>query len=82
VWPESAIEPEEHAHNGAGAALQAARSANPEQVPQESPQIERTGVNEEALEDVGVSAKVCSSHAAGLVHMREGTLDAYTAEPL
>ena len=61
--------------------LQPSRRADADQLSHQQPEIETAGVNQQPLQNVGVSAQVHASHAAGLVEMREGPLQALAAEP-
>ena len=64
---------------GRRAALEAPRCANARQLPHEQPEIEPAGVHEHALQDVGMSAQVHASHAPGVVEMRIGAFEPFTA---
>ena len=64
---------------GAGAALEAARRPDAEQLPHEQPEIQAADLQEQALEDVAVSAQVHAAHPSGCVEMRIGTFEAFTA---
>ena len=61
--------------------LQPSRRAHADQMSHQQPEIETAGVNQQSLQNVGVSTKVHASHAAGLVEMREGPLQALAAQP-
>src|SRR5258708_14174330 len=64
---------------------EATRGTETDLSPHDQTEIEGRGVNEQSLENVCVTAKMGASHAAGLVQMREGTLEhlaAPTLQPL
>src|SRR5512143_2007057 len=61
--------------------LQPSRGAHAGQLPHQQAEIEAAGVDQQSLQNVRVSAKEYASHAAGLVEMREGPLQALAAEP-
>ena len=69
-------------NEGAGAALEAARRPDAEQLPHEQPEIQAADLQEQALEDVAVSAQVHAAHPSGCVEMRMGTFEAFTAPTL
>ena len=50
-----------------------------EQLPHEQPEIQAADLQEQALEDVAVSAQVHAAHPSGCVEMRLGTFEAFTA---
>ena len=80
--PQSAVEGEHDAQDETRTALQAARGAPPDHLTEQPAEIEAAGVNEKPLEDVCPASQVGTSHAAGLVHVREGALDSFAAQPL
>jgi hypothetical protein len=45
----------------------------------DEPEIEATRLNQQAFQDVGVTAQMRAAHAAGVVEMREGALDLLAA---
>jgi hypothetical protein len=45
-------------------------------------QVEAGGVNQQPLQDVGVTAEVSASHTPGFVQVREGALDQLASHPL
>ena len=58
------------------APLQAARRANADQLPEQHAEVEAREVNQEALQDIAMPAQMRAPHPAGLVGVRERTLDA------
>ena len=64
------------------ASLQPAWRADADQLPHEQAEIEAASVNQQPLQDVWVTAKVGPSHAAGLIHVREGTFQQLAPHPL
>ena len=77
--PESSRQCQECGDDGDEPPLQPSRRARADQLSHQQPKIETAGVNQESLQNVGVSAKVHASHAAGLVEMREGPLETLAA---
>ena len=77
--PEAAQCEPQSVDEGAGAALEAARRPDAEQLPHEQPEIQAADLQEQALEDVAVSAQVHAAHPSGCVEMRIGTFEAFTA---
>ena len=65
----------------AQSALQAARRADADQLTHDEPEIEATGMNQQALQDVRVTAQMRAAHAARVVEMREGAFDPLAASP-
>src|SRR4051794_18545558 len=61
--------------------LQATRRANADQLPHEEPEIESARVDQQSFQNVRVPAKMHATHAAGLIEMCEGTLQAFAAAP-
>ena len=61
---------------GETAPLQAARRANADQLPEQHAEVEAREVNQEALQDIAMPAQMRAPHPAGLVGVRERTLDA------
>ena len=57
------------------AILQSARRAAAEQVAHNEPEVEAPGMNQQALEDIGVAAQMRAAHPTGVVQMREGAFD-------
>ena len=53
------------------ATLEASRGSVSRYFPHHQSQIERTGMNQQPLDDVFMTPKVCSAHASGFVHVRE-----------
>jgi hypothetical protein len=80
--PQNAIEAQQQAQNGAGAALQGPRRADPNQVTQQAAQIEGTRVNQQPLEDVRPTSQVRTPHAACFVEVCEGALDSFATHAL
>ena len=64
---------------GETAPLQAARCANADQLPEQHAEIEAREVNQEALQDIAMSAQMRAPHPAGLVGMRKRSLDPLAA---
>ena len=77
--PEAAQCEQQGVAEGIGAALEAARRPDAEQLPHEQPEIQAADLQEQALEDVAVSAQVHAAHPSGCVEMRIGTFEAFTA---
>ncbi len=77
--PEAAQCEQQGVDEGAGAALEAARRPDARQPPQEQPKIQAADLQEQALEDVAVSAQVHAAHAPGLVEMGVGTFAPFAA---
>src|SRR5713101_8648481 len=75
----SAKEHEYRRQNGRQAALQAARGTESDQLTHDEPEIEPTGMNQEAFQNVRVTAEMRAPHAAGVVEMGERALDHLTA---
>src|SRR5215204_1342391 len=76
-------EPNEHqkgGHGGDEPTLQRARRADADQVAHEQAEIEATGLNQQALSNVGVAAEVHARHPAGLIEMGEGAFQALSAQ--
>src|ERR1700732_2126379 len=71
----SAQEQQKRGHDSRQAILQPARRADAEQVAHEQPEIEAPGMNQQALEDIGVAAQIRAAHPTGVVEMREGAFD-------
>ena len=61
---------------GETAPLQAARRANADQLPEQHAEVDAREVNQEALQDIAMPAQMRAPHPAGLVGVRERTLDA------
>ena len=59
--------------------LQAARRANADQLPAQHAEVEAREVNQEALQDIAMSAQMRAPHPAGLVGMRKRSLDPLAA---
>ena len=76
---ESSRQCQQRCHDRDEPPLQPSRRAHADQVSHQPPEIETAGVNQQSLQNVGVSAKVHASHAAGLVEMREGPLETLAA---
>jgi hypothetical protein len=72
---------DEH-HECGESALQAPWRADAADRPHEETQIEAADAHQQSLEDVGVSAEMRASQAAGLVEMRAGAFEALAAPPL
>jgi len=69
----------------AAGALESARLAHAHHLAQDQAQIDRSGVNQEPLQNIGVATEVRAPHAASLVKMGEGPLHqlaAPTQKPL
>ena len=49
--------------------------------PHRKPQIERTAVDQQPLDDVVVMSKMGSPHGPRFVHMREASLDSFSTLP-
>ena len=62
-------------------ALEAPRRAHAGQLAQEQPEVEPADVNEQTLENVGVSTQVHAAHPARLVEMRVGAFEPLAALP-
>ena len=65
--------------DGRRAILQPARRAAADQVAHDEPKIEAARMNQQALEDIGVTAQMRAAHPAGVVEMREGAFDPLAA---
>src|SRR5687768_4657685 len=65
---------------GDSAALQTPRRADAEQLSHQQTQIERADVDQEALEDVVVTAQMHASHPAGFVQMRARALQPFPTQ--
>ena len=62
-------------------ALEAPRRAHARQLAQEQPEVEAADVNEQPLENVGVSPQMHAAHPARLVEMRVGAFQSLTPLP-
>src|SRR5271155_3927905 len=71
----SAQEQQNRGYDGCRAILQPARRATTNQVAQDEPKIEAAGMNQQALEDIGVAAQMRAAHPTGVVEMCEGAFD-------
>src|SRR5580704_11464724 len=49
--------------------------ATADQVAHDEPEIEAAGMNQQALEDIGVAAQMRAAHPPGVVEMCEGAFD-------
>ena len=75
--PERPNQREKRGHHRTESPLQATRRADANQLPHEEPEIEAARVDQQPLQNVRVSAEVDAVHAARLVEMREGPLQAF-----
>src|SRR5271155_4370734 len=76
--PAASVGAQEHqkrGHEGRQAILQPARRADTDQVAHEQSEIEAPGMNQQALEDIGVAAQIRAAHRTGVVKMGEGAFD-------
>src|SRR5712692_4383192 len=76
-----AYEHQERGNDDRWAALQTARRAEADELTHEEPEIEGTGMNQDALENVRVAAQMRAPHAARVVDMRERAFDQFAASP-
>src|SRR5260370_18947328 len=60
-----------------GQVLEAARCADAEDRADQEPEIEPTGMDQQPLEDVLVTAQMRAAHAAGVIDMRERPFDPF-----
>jgi len=56
---------------------EAPRRARSEQLSHEEAQIEGADMDQQALEDVALTAQVQASHSAGVIHVGEGLFDEF-----
>src|SRR5678815_6154869 len=66
-------------HRGCESALQAARRADAEDLTHDEPKIEATGMNQQPLQDVRVTAQMGATHPPRVIDMREGAFDRLAA---
>ena len=57
------------------AILQPARRAAADQVAHDEPEIEAPRMDQQALEDIGVTAQVGAAHTPSVIEMRKGAFD-------
>ncbi|HJU42828.1 MAG TPA: hypothetical protein VJ691_08430, partial [Vicinamibacterales bacterium] len=60
--------------------MQPARRADADQVAHKQAEIEATGINQQALSNVGVAAEVHATHPASLIEMGKGAFQALAAQ--
>src|ERR1700686_5790119 len=65
-------------YDGCRAILQPARRAAADQVAHDEPEIEAPRMDQQPLEDIGVTAQVGAAHTPSVVEMREGAFDPLT----
>ena len=75
----SADERGKRGDNGRQAILQPARRAAADQAAHDEPKIEAARMNQQALEDIGVTAQMRAAHPPGVVEMCEGAFDSLTS---
>jgi len=61
--------------------LETTRRPHPEDRAQQQAEIEGAGMDQQPLEDVGVTAQVGTAHAPGVIEMRERAFDQFAAPP-
>ena len=71
----SAQEHQKRGEDGCLAILQPARRTAAEQVAHDEPEVEAPGMNQQPLEDIGVTTQMLAAHPTGVVQMREGAFD-------
>src|SRR5438045_5611575 len=72
-------ERDETGHRGREEPLQPSRRADANQVTHDEPEVEATGMNQEALQNVRVTPQVRPPHPTGVIEMRKRTLDPLAA---
>ena len=58
-----------------------ARCAKADRLTHDEPEIEPTGMNQEAFQNVRVTAQMGTAHAPGVIEMRERAFDQFAAPP-
>jgi len=78
--PENAKKRKKSAHRRCAPALEPSWRAHADQLTYEQPEIEAADVDQQPLANVSVATQEHATHAAGVVEMREGTFETFTAE--
>ena len=79
--PEPANQHEKRGHGGDESALQPSWCTDANQLPHQQSEIEASGVDQQSLSNIGVSAQVYSAHPSCFVEVRERPFEALAAEP-
>jgi hypothetical protein len=78
--PEEANEHHKGGYGGDAPPLQPSRRADADQPSDEQAEIEATGMNQQALANISVTAEVNATHPAGLIGMGEGSFQALASD--